>query len=76
MNTVTTEKTVVKSRLVFNQFRITDYSDGTCRYENYPYFFNTTIQALSWGRAYDNAQKELVETQNHINDLLAEVEAK
>ncbi len=72
---VTTEKTVVNSKLVFNQYRITQYADNTYRYENYPYYFDSQMAALSWGRAYDHAQKELRETQNHINDLLKQVEA-
>jgi len=75
MATTTTDKTVVTSKLVFNQYRITEYSDQTYRYENYPYFFNSQMAALAWGRAYDNAQKELREVQNHINNLINQVEA-
>ena len=75
MNTVTIEKTAIRTRLIFGEFHVTEYTDGTCRYEDYPYYFDGVITALSWGRAYDNAQKELAQTQKHINDLLAQVEA-
>jgi hypothetical protein len=51
----------------------TKYSDGTYRYENYPYFFPHQIAALSWGRAYDQAQKDLAETQKYIKELLDQV---
>jgi hypothetical protein len=71
----TTEKTVVESKLVFHEFRITRYSDETYSYENYPYYFSSIVKALSWGRAYDTAQKDLIETQNHIKDLLDQVGA-
>ena len=74
MNTAT-EKTVVESKLVFNQFRVTKYSDGTYQYENYPYFFPQQVAALAWGRAYDQAQKDLAETQKYIKELLHQVEA-
>ena len=70
-----TDKKVLESKLVFNEFRITRYSDGTYQYENYPYFFPHQVAALSWGRAYDAAQKDLIQTQNHIKDLLAQVGA-
>ena len=72
MNTV---KTIKRHRIVFGEFHVTEYTDGTFRYENYSYYFDSVMQALSWGRAYDNAQKELMETQNHIKGLLAQVEA-
>lgn len=70
---VTTEKTVVESKLVFSQFRVTKYSDGTYQYENYPYCFPTQVAALAWGRAYDQAQKDLQETQKYIKELLDQV---
>jgi hypothetical protein len=68
-----TTKTAVNSKLVFNQYRITEYADQTYRYENYPYFFNSQMAAIAWGRAYDNAQKELREVQDHINNLINQV---
>jgi hypothetical protein len=71
----TTEKIAVRTRLIFGEFNVTEYTDGTCSYENYPYYFDGVITALSWGRAYDNAQKELRETQAHINSLLTQVGA-
>jgi hypothetical protein len=70
---LTTEKTAVESKLIFSQFRVTKYSDGTYQYENYPYFFPHQVAALAWGRAYDQAQKDLVETQKYIKELLDQV---
>jgi len=69
----TIDKTVVESKLVFNHFRVTKYSDGTYRYENYPYFFKDQVSALKWGRSMDEASKIIRDAQKHIDDLLNEV---
>lgn len=71
----TIEKTKVNVKIVFGEFVITEYSDSTFRYADYPYYFDSVTAALAWGRAYDQSQKDLWMIQDHIQDLLNQVGA-
>ena len=71
----TSEKVKVNVKIVFGEFVITEYSDGTFRYADYPYYFDSITKALSWGRAYEQSQKDLLMLQDHIQDLLDQVGA-
>jgi hypothetical protein len=72
MNNIS-EKVKVKVKIVFGEFVITEYSDATFRYGDYPYYFDSITKALSWGRAYEQSQKDLWMLQDHIQDLLDQV---
>lgn len=71
----TIEKTKVRVRIVFGEFVITEYSDSTFRYADYPHYFDSVTKALAWGRAYEQSQKDLLAIQDHIQDLLDQVGA-
>ena len=71
----TIEKTKANVKIVFGEFVITEYTDGTFRFADYPYYFNGAVEALTWGRAYEKSQKELWMIQDRIQDLLDQVGA-
>jgi|688.fasta_scaffold2175696_1 hypothetical protein len=65
------EKNIVGSKIYFNKFRVYNYSDGTYRFEDYAPYFTSVIEAITWGRAYDDAEKQIAEGIAKIAELKA-----
>ena len=63
------QKVKVGSKIYFNQFRVHNYSDGTYRFEDYAPYFEGVIEAITWGRAYQAAEKQIAEGQKKIAEL-------
>lgn len=63
------EKKIVGSKIYFNKFKVYNYSDGTYRFEDYAPYFQDVIEAITWGRAYQEAEKQIVEGQKKIAEL-------
>ena len=69
----TEKKTLVDSKLYFNQFRVYEYADGTYCFENYRPYFKDVIQCLTWGRAYQEAERQFHAARNRMWELGEEV---
>lgn len=67
------KKTVVGSKLYFNQFRVYEYSDGTYCFENYSPYFTDLMKCLTWGRAYQEAREQLRNAKLRVEALEMEV---
>ena len=63
----------VESKVYFNKFLIHKYSDGSYSFENYAPNFQDLIECISWGRALQSAEKELIEAQKKIAKLQEQV---
>ena len=68
---------IMQSKLYFNQFRVHHLSDGSYRFEDYAPRFTDLIECLTWGRAYQEAEKtikrgqeQIAKLQNETADLL------
>lgn len=72
MTTATQKKTCIGSKLYFNQFRVYEYSDGTYCFENYRPYFNSIIECLTWGRAYQEAEKQYFAAKQRMEELQEE----
>ena len=59
----------VETKFYFNKFRVHKYTDGTYRFEDYPPHFEGVIEAITWGRAYQEAEKQIAEGQKKIAEL-------
>ena len=70
----TEKKTLVDSKLYFNQFRVYEYADGTYCFENYRPYFKDVIQCLTWGRAYQEAERQFHAARNRMWELGEEVQ--
>jgi hypothetical protein len=64
-----TQKVKVASKIYFNKFRVYNYTDGTYSFEDYPPYFEGVIEAITWGRAYQEAEKQIAEGQKKIAEL-------
>ena len=63
------QKEKIKSKVYFKHYTVHHYSDGTCRFENYPPYFEGVIECLTWGRAYQEAEQEIAEALKKIAEL-------
>jgi len=63
------QKVKVGSKIYFNKFRVYNYSDGTYSFEDYAPYFEGVIEAITWGRAYQEAEKQIAEGQKKIAEL-------
>jgi hypothetical protein len=69
------QKVKVGSKVYFKHYTVHHYSDGTCRFENYPPYFEGVIECLTWGRAYQEAEKQIAEGQKKITELQEQTES-
>lgn len=63
------QKVKITSKIYFNKFTVHHYSDGTYRFEDYAPYFDGVIDCLTWGRAYQEAEQQIVEAQKKIAQL-------
>ena len=59
----------VKVHYIFNEFDVFETDDGEFFLENHPYIFNSKIDAVTWLRAFNSAEQDLLIAQNRIADL-------
>jgi hypothetical protein len=62
-------KVKYKSKVYFNHYTVHYYSDGTYRFEDYAPYFQGVTEAITWGRAYQEAEKQIAEGQKKIAEL-------
>jgi hypothetical protein len=72
MTTTKAPLTIVKAKIYFNQFKVHHYSDGTYRFENYAPRFTDLMECLTWGRAYQEAEKTVQRGQEQVAKLQSE----
>jgi hypothetical protein len=65
--------TVVKTQVHFKFYKVLTMSDGTYRFENYPYSFDGVLDCIKWGRAYWAALEAEAKAKLDLEDLLREV---
>lgn len=66
------QKVKIKSKVYFKHYTVHHYSDGTYRFEDYAPYFEGIVEAITWGRAYQEAEKQVNEGQKKIAQLREE----
>jgi hypothetical protein len=65
--------TVVTTKVYFDHWRVSTMSDGSYRFENYPYSFDGLLDCIKWGRAYEAALDAQAKAKLDLEDLMREV---
>ena len=65
--------TVVSTKIYFNFNKVSTMSDGSYRFENYPYSFDGVLDCIKWGRAYEAALDAQAKAKLDLEDLMREV---
>jgi hypothetical protein len=63
------QKVKIKSKVYFKHYTVHHYSDGTYRFEDYAPYFQGVSDCITWGRAYQEAEQQIIEGQKKIAQL-------